>query len=446
MNIHSGAAVCWICLEGGPDDLGKAIARDCACRGNDASFAHTNCVIKYAQKKSEQANTLDEFIITWEKCPICHQDYKNDLAIQIANAFVSFAEGTYGRPGNSLVDKMRVMEALRLQIQSYFGNFPRWRGDEKQLVENLTHRLLELVDRAKDEHDMKGWVHMAPTSEKFQNYRHFRSRYEAYGYVFFGQLHFWDERKKSKDIEIGHYKKARDIFKSVGMEKDEKKMSDLIDQARALCEGDAVGHLACTKKMYNNALRDCGENSEQTIEVGVSYASGLRLANFSIEAERLVMKLAANSRQVYGNEHQCSKISVRLLNDCRRRFVHHSSTELGGNAFQALRYQALHYENDGEDCIISGPVIPGFEFFVDYDEWPVATSSIFPAIGCPVICHGLVNASHLNGKLGEVRSISVKSGDLRLGVHFEDKSLKSAAVKPGNLRIAFVLPRVELSE
>ena len=73
----------------------------------------------------------------------------------------------------------------------------------------------------------------------------------------------------------------------------------------------------------------------------------------------------------------------------------------------------------------------------------IPSVAVIPAMGCPVICHGLMNASHLNGKLGEVRSASNGKGgggELRLGVYFEDKSLKSAAVKPENLRIAFVLP------
>ena len=52
----SGAAVCWICLDGGADDTGKPLVRDCACRGNDAGFAHMACIIKYAEKKSEQAS------------------------------------------------------------------------------------------------------------------------------------------------------------------------------------------------------------------------------------------------------------------------------------------------------------------------------------------------------------------------------------------------------
>ena len=60
--------------------------------------------------------------------------------------------------------------------------------------------------------------------------------------------------------------------------------------------------------------------------------------------------------------------------------------------------------NEGEHCIVTSP-IPGSSPIDEYDEEPtfhVTSVSVFPAIGCLVICHGLINASHLNGKLGEV--------------------------------------------
>ena len=99
----SGAAVCWICLDGGADDTGKPIVRDCACRGNDAGFAHTSCIIKYAEKKCEQFSIdsqIFEFTAPWEICPNCNQSYQNDLSVHIADAFVSFAKRSYGYPGN----------------------------------------------------------------------------------------------------------------------------------------------------------------------------------------------------------------------------------------------------------------------------------------------------------------------------------------------------------
>ena len=105
----SGAAVCWIFLDGGLDDTRMPIVRDCACRGNDAGFAHVSCTITYAQKKSEQASIDDipEFITPWRTCPTCLQSYQNDLAIHIADEFVSFAKKSYGYPGNELVEKVK---------------------------------------------------------------------------------------------------------------------------------------------------------------------------------------------------------------------------------------------------------------------------------------------------------------------------------------------------
>ena len=55
-----------------------------------------------------------------------------------------------------------------------------------------------------------------------------------------------------------------------------------------------------------------------------------------------------------------------------------------------------------------------------------------------MVCHGLKNAAHLNGKIGDARDYDDDTG--RYEIHFEDKSLKPAAVKRGNLRIVFELP------
>jgi hypothetical protein len=68
--------------------------------------------------------------------------------------------------------------------------------------------------------------------------------------------------------------------------------------------------------------------------------------------------------------------------------------------------------------------------------------SILLLPACPVICHGLISASHLNGELGDVRHFKDSNDGIRVGVQFERKGLKSALVKPENLRIAFELPGV----
>ena len=102
---------------------------------------------------------------------------------------------------------------------------------------------------------------------------------------------------------------------------------------------------------------------------------------------------------------------------------------------------AKRYENDGEICVVTGPVTEPRR--VDDERiYRVDNNLIRPVIECPVICHGLVSASHLNGELGEVTKFKRdESGRiLRMGVHFEKKGVKSALVKPENLRIAFEIP------
>ena len=76
----------------------------------------------------------------------------------------------------------------------------------------------------------------------------------------------------------------------------------------------------------------------------------------------------------------------------------------------------------------------------DEREFHVTSDLVIPMLGCPVVCHGLTGATHLNGKLGHVRSAGESKTGLRSEVLFEDKNLKPASVKLENLRIVFDLP------
>ena len=64
-----------------------------------------------------------------------------------------------------------------------------------------------------------------------------------------------------------------------------------------------------------------------------------------------------------------------------------------------------------------------------------------PCIGCPVICHGLVNKLHLNGELGDVANYRHVGNEFQIQVLFEKQPLKSVWVCCENLKIAFELPR-----
>ena len=116
----------------------------------------------------------------------------------------------------------------------------------------------------------------------------------------------------------------------------------------------------------------------------MNYASTLWNANCRIEAERLTTTLSTVS-------HHNTTIRVdEIFDRCKERFV----------IFDNKAYQALRYENDGEICVVQGPLI--LPRNVENERiYRVEKHFVWPAKGCAVICHGLVSASHLNGELGQ---------------------------------------------
>jgi hypothetical protein len=66
------------------------------------------------------------------------------------------------------------------------------------------------------------------------------------------------------------------------------------------------------------------------------------------------------------------------------------------------QFQALRYGNDGEICVVMGPIKEPIE--IEHEmTYHIANNLVIPKQGCAVICHGLMSASHLNGELGEAR-------------------------------------------
>ena len=119
--IGDGESVCYLCLDGDVDDDGQPLRRDCACRGTDAGFVHLSCLANYAATKSMQANGMNEFTDPWETCPSCHQDYQNELAVDIASKFVSFVRRQYPDDTRMQVEslgmKLRALDSMFERLQ-----------------------------------------------------------------------------------------------------------------------------------------------------------------------------------------------------------------------------------------------------------------------------------------------------------------------------------------
>jgi len=62
-------------------------------------------------------------------------------------------------------------------------------------------------------------------------------------------------------------------------------------------------------------------------------------------------------------------------------------------------------------------------------------SDIFPGPGTPVVCQGLSESIHLNGKIGDTRGFNKG----KFEVHFEEVGFEPAIIRHENLRILFEL-------
>ena len=427
-------ATCYFCLDEGLDESGKPPVRDCSCRGDSAGFAHLSCMIEYAKQKSNQAagKDFDKFTEPWYHCPNCKQLFKSQLSLDLTSAFVSFADATYGHPGNSYNDKISVMCALRLRIktivdlihQCLANNVNRTTSFELMegvpVIEGkmLGKKLLAMVEKMTKEDKMESW-----------QYRLVRENYEASLYCFLAMLN-----TDSAEEAIAFYKKARKVYGILGIKHEANAFQNSIDAIRIIPDtGGSVETKAAdtlveiTRKSYERLIEKNGLTAEHVLRYGVAYVNALLRAQRTIEAERLVVKLAADSCRVHGSEHSCTLYADKYVGLCKKRYV----VAMPWNK----TFQALRYDDDGDICVVKTT-----EGQLDDEQQDRFTNDlIFPNPGCPVVCHGLVSALHLNGKLGEVKNIVNQPAGTRLEVHFDDKSQKPVFVKPENLRIAFEL-------
>jgi hypothetical protein len=426
-------AACYFCLGEEADEEGNLPVRDCSCRGDSAGFAHLSCLAQYAEQKSKQASDgeMAAFSNPWRYCNNCKQPFENQLSVDLASAFVEFAQATYGHEGNNKWDKLRVMESLRLKIVA----LTKCKSFKERM--KTINNLLSTIDQTKKDYKMSRWIHMPKDSEEYQYYRLLCGNYEAFAYDYLGIAAYTNE---GAEIAIAHFKKARAIYNLVDMVDGVQYMENKIATTTVNIEAvvndqNRKSVLEIATNNYENELKRFAMNSTDAILSGLNYARALRIDNHCIESERLVTKLAAISRRVHGPEHKTTMKADEVLKEFKKRYV----IVLPDIVLPEIKqFQALRYENEGEICVVQGPVTTP-RMIEDERVYNVEWNLVIPNIGCVVICHGLVSAPHLNGEVGDVRNTKVNINGLRVGVFFEKKSLMSALVKPENLRILFKL-------
>jgi hypothetical protein len=284
---HDGdAAVCYLCLDGGLDDAGQPLQRDCACRGTDAGYVHLACLTNYAIAKSEQARDTGKLRNPWEKCPNCHQQYQNFLAIDLATEFVSYVRRKY--PDNT---QMQV-EALHVKMRAFDSMIGRLQPIQKREAGITATVLLSLIDRKKNE---------SPLTMRY-------SQMEAEAHNTHGRIALQEGTEESARRAVIYFEKALEVCKAIGVIDGIATAKRNIAFAKSKYEGGNNEEvLKATHDVYKLRVAEYGEGSEVAIDAGKKYAIALWKANRGGEAMKLFTKLLATSKQVLGSHHSMTK-------------------------------------------------------------------------------------------------------------------------------------------
>jgi tetratricopeptide (TPR) repeat protein len=282
-------SVCYLCLDGGADE---PLRRDCACRGTDAGFVHLSCLAGYAANKSRQASGMNEFTDPWETCPSCHQDYQNELAVDIASKFVSFVRRQY--PDDT---RMQV-ESLGMKLRALDSMFERLQPVRERELGVTANVMLSLIDRMRAN---------APLSKRY-------SLFEGLAYHTHGRIALAEGTEESARRAVNHYEKSLEVFEAIGDADGIATAKSNIAIAKSMYEGGNNEELLkVSQEVYELRIAKFGEESEYTITAGIDYAINLQKSDRREEARELLMKLLATSKQVFGSDHKITKSAESML-------------------------------------------------------------------------------------------------------------------------------------
>lgn len=356
---------------------------------------------------------------------------------------LSFVESDYQSPNFRDADErsgMRKLLALPLTVNAMVGRIDVLdvqNDKDRSEGDKLVAKLLPMVEEFATEFctQIPPLLHNVAT---------------AYGAI--GNFHFLvgssiDSRERLEKAKF-YAEKTCQLFEQMGNENCLMTAKRNLEIVEAWLSGENVPEhdLDSYWSYYNDRLHRRGEDNVLTIKAGVDLAEKLHHSHHGIVAERLLTKLVETSSRVHGSSHECTQRAVSILTAVQvRGVVINNILTKSKDERKKGWYQALGYEDDGERCIVQGPMNPyGPRNLEEEQKFSVPSKHILAATGTPVICHGLRgrSSSHLNGKIGEVKAYSNKSLS-KCMIHFEAEGLEPAEINAANVRILFDLPTKE---
>jgi hypothetical protein len=243
---------------------------------------------------------MHEFRKLWRDCPSCHQQYQNELAVDIATEFVSFVRRKYRDNTQSQV------EALDVKLCAFDSMFERLQPEQKRELGVTANVLLCLIDR------MKGDVSSLPMRY---------SQMEADTYNVHGRIAFDEGSEEGARRAVAHYEKYLKVCEAIGDADGVAAAKANIAIAKSKYEGGGnIEELVKTsQKLYVLRIAEFGEEHGYTITAGKFLAMKLQDAKRGGEARDLLTKLLATSKQVLGPHHNITKDIESMLQRANKR-------------------------------------------------------------------------------------------------------------------------------
>jgi len=176
-----------------------------------------------------------------------------------------------------------------------------------------------------------------------------------------------------------------------------------------------------------------GWSSSDALFRGKNLSHVLLQSGHGIECQRLMTKLVEKSRLVYGPDHP-ETLSLCSFYDegIRRNVLIENLFDKNARPFQMI---VVGYANEsGDQYVLAGATKKD----PPSETVDCGNEMLWIQPGTPVVCKGLVSASHLNGKIGDIRRRDKKTS--RYAVHFADPSLEPKRILARNLRVLINVP------
>ena len=349
-DVNDDAPVCYICLDNGPDESGQPIRRDCSCRGSDCGFAHISCLAKFAEQKTEEWDgySVGDLSEPWVMCPCCLQPHQNELAVDLANVFVSYVVKKHS---SDLLLYLYALDHLLCALVARSVNGIQTKVESIRIANKMLFVIRKLKTDRRYRFDLCITI------------------IESSVYNRLGQIALVEDLDGYKKA-IKYFEKCRDLANAVHYSEGVAIANNNIIGTKKVYRKDFSSdeYLKQALAFYQLQIDVSGQDSIDTIKAALNVAIALKGTNQRRQAEELLSKLIEISERVHGGEHNITK----LIESERVQKV-----AIGvGKEWKLFKFVKL--EENGNNCIVQGPILKP-RYIQDEKVFTVASDIVFSA-------------------------------------------------------------------